>query len=262
MFRNLVAAALALLTAACVPIPALPPAASELPQTSEPPATSEPAHTSEPSQGPRIIPASENLSDCPERDEISPIGPQVVPVVNFLEMLPGQSASDPVANNIPAYVDMVRVETSLEGETLTAVFHLREIPEELEFNRKGFDHMSAEYMWMILIDADGEEALEFERYEYTFGAFSNLGPGPAQPQSAFRLFEDGVRIFLWEHQPSHEENVTNLIDVPVEPWLLVSHEEDMLTLISEVPGITSESVLLISTYDILLGYDGVSCQPG
>jgi len=115
---------------------------------------------------------------------------------------------------------------------------------------------------MILIGANDKEALEFKRYDCTFGAFSILGPGPAQPQSAFRLFEDGVRIFLWEHQPSHEENVTNLIDVPVEPWLLVSHEEDMLTLISEVPGITSESVLLISTYDILLGYDGVSCQPG
>ena len=249
MFRNLVAAALALLTAACVPIPA------------EPPPAAEPAHTSEPPQGLRFIPASENLADCPERDEISPIGPQVVSVVHYLEMLPGQSASDPVANNIPAYVDMVRVETSLEGETLTAVFHLREIPEELEFNRKGVDHMSPEYMWMIHIDADGVDESEFERYEYTFGAFSNLNPGRAYPQAASRLFEYGIQIILWEHRHSHKRNVTSLIDVPVDPQLIVSHEADTLTLISEVPGITSESVLMISTYDILLGQDGVSCQP-
>jgi len=243
MFRNLVAAALALLTAACVPIPA------------EPPPAAEPAHTSEPSQGPRFIPASENLADCPDRDEISPIGTQVVPVFVFLEMLPGQSASDPVANNIPAYVDMIRVETTLEGETLTAVFHLREIPEELEFNRKGVDHMSPEYMWMIHIDADGVDESEFERYEYTLGAFSNLNPGRAYPQAASRLFEDEIQIILWEHQRDH------FIDVSVDPRLIVSHEEDTLTLISEVPGITAESVLMFSILDTLLGQDGVSCQP-
>ena len=57
-------------------------------------------------------------------------------------------------------------------------------------------------------------------------------------------------------------DVTFLINVPVHVRMLVSHEEDTLTLISEVPGITSESTLLFSTYDILLGQDGVSCRPG
>ena len=260
MFRNLVAAALALLTAACVPIPAEPPAASEPPQTSESPATSEPAHTSEPAQGPRIIPASEKVADCPDGDVP---GPEVTQVVtDYLEMLPGQSANDPIAVNIPAYVDMTRVESDLDGEVLTAVFHLREIPEELEVNRKGVDHMSPEYMWMIHIDADGVDESEFEQYEYTFGAFSNLNPGRAYPQTTSRLFEDEIQIILWEHQRDHEGHETQLIDVPVDPQLIVSHEEDTLTLISKVPGITSESVLMFSTLDTLLGHDGVSCQPG
>ncbi len=250
MFKNLMVVGLALLTAACVPIPAEPPAASEPPQTSEP------AHTSEPSQGPRIIPAIENLADCPDRDEISPIGVQTVSVVDYLEVLPGQSANDPVANNIPAYVDMTRVETNLDGEVLTVVFHLREIPEELEVNRKGVDHMSPEYMWMIHIDTDGVDESEFERYEYTFGAFSNLNPGRAYPQTTSRLFEDEIQIILWEHQRDH------FIDVSVDPQLIVSHDDNTLTLVSEVPGITSESALMFLTFDTLLGHDGVSCQPG
>lgn len=256
MFKNLVVVGLALLTAACVPIPAQPPAASEKPEMSESPATSEPAHTSEESLGPRIIPAIENLDDCPDRDGISPIGVQTVSVVDYLEVLPGQSANDPVANNIPAYVDMTRVESNLDGEVLTAVFHLRETPEELEVNRKGVDHMSPEYMWMIHIDTDGVDEPEFERYEYTFGAFSNLNPGRAYPQTTSRLFEDEIQIILWEHQRDH------FIDVSVDPQLIVSHDDNTLTLVSEVPGITSESVLMFETFDTLLGHDGVSCQPG
>jgi len=262
MFKSSLIVGLALLTAACVPIPAEPPVASEPPQTSESPATSEPAHTSEPSQGPRIVPAIENRADCPDRNEISPIGTQAVSVVDYLEMLPGQSANDPIADNIPAYVDMVRVETTLEGETLTAVFHLREIPEELEVNRKGVDHMSPEYMWMIHIDADGVDEPEFERYEYTFGAFSNLNPGRTYPQPTAHLFEDEIRIILWEHQRDHEGHETKLIDVPVDPQLIVSRDDNTLTLVSEVPGITSKSVLMFSTFDTLLGHDGVSCRPG
>ncbi len=264
MFKSFVIVGLALFTAACVPIPAAPPAASEPPQTSEPPATSETAHTSEPSQGPKIVPAIENLADCPDRDEISPIGTQAVSVVDHLEMLPGQSANDPVADNIPAYVDMVRVESKLEGETLTAVFHLREIPEELEFNRKGVDPMSPEYMWMVHIDADGEDELESKRYEYTFGVFSNIGLGLAHPQATPHLFEDGVQIELWEWKNQHdqEEHVTNLIDVLADARLIVSYEDNTLTLVSEVPGITSESTLMFSTFDTLLGHDGVSCRPG
>ena len=260
MFKSFVIVGLALLAAACVPIPAEPPAAAEPPQTSDPPATSEPAHTSEPSRGPRMIPAFENVADCPDGDVPGPAVTQVV--VDYLEMLPGQSANDPVADNIPAHVDMTRVESNLAGETLTAVFHLREVPEELEFNRKGVDHMSPEYMWMIHIDADGEDETESERYEYTFGAFSNLTPGRTYLQTKTLSFEDGIQIILWEHRRDHKGIESQLIDVPVDPRLIVSYEDNTLTLISEVPGITFESTLMFSTFDTLLGHDGVSCQPG
>ncbi len=207
-----------------------------------------------------MIPAFENVADCPDGDGPGVEVTQVV--VDYLEMLPGQSADDPVADNIPAYVDMVRVESKLEGKTLTAVFHLREIPEELEFNRNGVDHMSPEYMWMIHIDADGEDEIESERYEYTLGAFSNLTPGRTYLQTKTLSFEDGIQIILWEHQRGRKGIETQLIDAPVDPRLIVSYEDNTLTLVSEVPGITSESVLMFSTFDTLLGHDGVSCQPG
>ena len=163
MFKKLLIVGLALLAAACVPIPA------------EPPATSAPLQASEPAQGPRMIPAFENFADCPDGDVTDATVTQVV--VDYLEMLPGQRANDPIADNIPAYVDIIRVESDLDGETLTAVFYLRDIPAELELNRKGVENKSPEYMWMVHIDADGEDESEFERYEYTFAAISSMGMG-------------------------------------------------------------------------------------
>ncbi len=54
-----------------------------------------------------------------------------------LVMLPGQSAEGWVSDDLPNYVDIVGANSELDGETLTAVFHLRGIPQRLEFNRKG-----------------------------------------------------------------------------------------------------------------------------
>ncbi|MDE0077790.1 MAG: hypothetical protein OXO50_09735, partial [Caldilineaceae bacterium] len=76
MFRKLLIVAFAFLTAACVPIPAEPPTASEPPQKTE------------------------QLTECPG---------------GYLDMLPGQSASDPVLGSLPAYIDIVGVDSSLDG---------------------------------------------------------------------------------------------------------------------------------------------------
>ncbi|MXX27805.1 MAG: hypothetical protein F4Z82_20460 [Caldilineaceae bacterium SB0668_bin_21] len=52
-----------------------------------------------------------------------------------------------------------------------------------------------------------------------------------------------------------------LLLMPSGAHLDVSHEENTLTLIGRVPGITDESTIAFSTFDILLGQDGVSCEP-
>jgi len=79
--------------------------------------------------------------------------------------------------NIPGYIDIVRIETALDGEILTATLHLRDLPEQLEFSRKGADSDSPEYMWMIHIDTDLIEEPELERFEYMFGAFAMMNIG-------------------------------------------------------------------------------------
>ena len=49
----------------------------------------------------------------------------------FVVMRAGQSAYDPIVSDLPGHVDIVKAETSLDGETLIATFHLKNIPETM-----------------------------------------------------------------------------------------------------------------------------------
>ena len=223
MFKKLLIVGIALLTAACVPIPAAPPTAPEPPQ------------------------ASEQLADCSG---------------GYLDMLPGQSANDPISTDLPVYIDLVGVDSSLDGETLTAIFYLRDIPEDMTFNRKGVENMHLEYMWTVEIDVESGDETESEPLEYMFATFYAASRVSADTPATTRPFNNAVQTELWKNKHFPEKNETHWIDVPVYPRLIVSHEDNTLTLISQVPGITDKSTILFSTFDILLGQDGVSCQPG
>ena len=114
MFKNSLIVALALLTAACLPIPAQPP--------------------DEPSQM-----AGRSDSCAPDH----------------MTLQVGQSAGDKASDELPGHIDILRVASSLQDETLTAVFHLRNIPQELTVNREGVHHMHQDYGWNVDIDIHG-----------------------------------------------------------------------------------------------------------
>ena len=221
MVTKILIVGLALLTAACVPIPAEPPAASEPPQKTE------------------------QLADCPG---------------GYLDMLPGQSANDPILSSLPAYIDIVGVDSSLEGETLTAVFHLRDIPEDMAFNREGVEDMNLEYMWTVGIDIESDTIVTSDQTDYTVATFYAARRELADTPTTTRPFLDAVQTMVWKHKHYPEKNKTHLLELPVNPRLIVSHENNTLTLIGRIPGITVESTISFSTFDILLGQDGVSCR--
>ena len=222
MFKKLLIVGLTLLTAACVPIPSEPPAASEPPQTTE------------------------QLADCPG---------------GYLDMLPGQSANDPISTDVPDYIDIVGVDSSLDGETLTAIFYLRGIPEDIALNRKGVENMHLEYMWTVGIDIEGDTKVTPDQTDYTFATFYSASRVLADTPAQTRPFENAVQTEVWKNTHYPEKNETHWISVPVYPRLIVSHEDNTLTLVGRIPGITDESTISFSTFDILLGQDGVSCRP-
>ena len=223
MIKQLLLVGIALFATACVPIPAEPPAASEQALSSD------------------------KLDDC---------------AGGYLNMLPGQKASDPILGSLPGYIDIVGAASSLEGETLTAVFHLREIPEEMAVNREGVADLHMEYMWSVSIDVDGGSIVTHDSTGFTIAAFHAARSDSADTATAVLPFQVAVQTMVLKNRHSPEKNETHLLELPVIPRLIVSHEDDTLTLVGRVPGIADSSIISFSTFDALHGRDGVSCRPG
>ena len=222
MSKNLLIGGLALLTAACVPISA------ELPTASEPPES------------------TKRLPDCPG---------------GYFEVLPGQSASDGVLEFLPAYIDIVSVDSTLDGETLTAIFYLRGLPLEMSFNRERVEDRHLEYMWTVAINIEGDAIITSEQTDFKLAAFYAAKRESAPTPAAIRPFTSAVQTAVWKHTYNSMTKEAQLVEVPDHPRLIVSHENNTLTIIGRIPGVTEESTLLFSTYDFLLGQDTVSCRP-
>ena len=245
MIRNLLLAGVVLLMAACVPI------------TPDPTAILEP--TSEPTpdwrnEGQIITAAKENLADCPDIDMSEDFTSERQTDVIYVPV--GQVANDPAATNIPGYIDIVKVESDLDEEVLSVVFHLRDLPEEIELYRKGREEGTPEYMWLVYVDTDLEEERESDRFEYMFSVLSDPLSDKSDSSPAIQLLEEAVDVFLFE--PTERNTMTQ---VQTEARLSVSADDNIITLVSEVPDISPESLVAFSAFDPMRGYDTNSCPP-
>ena len=179
-----------------------------------------------------------------------------------LVMLPGQSAEGLVSDDLPNYIDIVGASSELDGETLTAVFHLRDVPQRMEFNRKGVANNRIEYMWVVAISIEGDPNLALNQFDYWLQAsysatrFSENTPG---------IMRD-VNAALWgdvlKYNPDSDEKTLVMDPLEQDVDLAISHQDSTLTLVSRIPGITPNSTITFSAHDDLLGRDFVQCVPG
>ena len=204
---------------------------------------------------------------------------------------PGQSAEDPPSGHLPEYIDIIGADSSLEGETLTAIIYLRGIPEELTVNRDGVYNWALEYSWSVEIDVEGDSRIDspilvatqivvewgedrFKLMDYVLVSFSPSIRVLADSEPAIRPFGSLFQTEVWEYEYDPEEDeydtekfesdhteVVKLRSITTGARLEISHEDNSLTLIGKVPGITPNSSLFFSTFDFLEGQDSVSCQP-
>jgi WD40 repeat protein len=66
----------------------------------------------------------------------------------------GDRLEDPVGDAGEPYIDVTGFEVSLEGQTLEAVIRLRDLPDELTFNRAGLEKDMLEYDWEVSVLLD------------------------------------------------------------------------------------------------------------
>ena len=193
-------------------------------------------------------------------DKVGCLSP--MPVVNYTDrcdsgaamIAPGQTVTDRVTDTLPAHMDITQVSTTLTGETLAVVFHLRDIPQTLEFNREGVRADMLEYGWSVSIDVDNDRATGgYLGDEYTMSASRFVHPSVGGAGVHLPI-EEAVQIDTWKMDKDGSANRFGSIDIAVSP------EDNTITLTGDIPGITPHSRLAFETYDFLHGHEQVTCR--
>lgn len=190
---------------------------------------------------------SKYLSGCPAGHEV---------------MLPGQSAEGFVSDDLPDYIDIVGVSSDLNDETLTATFRLRGIPERMEFNRKGVLDGRVEYMWVAAISIEGDPHLAFNRADYLLEASYAASRISENTPGIVREVKAALHGIVLKRLHDSDEEILQFAPLEENVDLVISHQDNTLTVVGRVPGITDKSTIEFSTNDNLLGRDYVQCQPG
>ena len=181
---------------------------------------------------------------------------------------PGRSSTDDLSLALAAHVDVTEISTSLCGETLTVVFHLRDVPETLTFGRTGVPEKAIGYSWEVSIDADNDPETGAGGFDHTLSASYFVHPLTRDSNTVAQITQPGfVEARVWGL--GREGN-----RVLAEAGIEVSAEENTITLSGEIPGITAESRLKFKAFDYKEGsfamtshypsfadLDAISCQP-
>ena len=85
-------------------------------------------------------------------------------------IVPGQTVTDGVSDALAAHVDITEVSTALAGETLAVIFHFRDLPESLVFDREGVSENVIEYYWWVRIDLDRNQETGSAGFDYALSA--------------------------------------------------------------------------------------------
>ncbi len=218
-----------LLLASCSPAQQIPftqtpnPTATPLPPTEAPTDTPDPTATDTPEPTASYTPTA---------------APTDTPVP--FNCNPGDSITDEAGDVSTSYVDLVGADTQLDGETLTVVLSLQDLPETIVTNRTGLDENRSEYEWNIYINVDGQPS--------TGCTWSMTGCPGAEYSLSLMHFKHGaadksvrfdqLQSSLWEY---NNDSGMRRLDTPID--LQVDTEANTITLTAGVPGITSDSVL-------------------
>ncbi len=160
---------------------------------------------------------------------------------------PGQQILDPTDDVILPYINVTQLNSSIDGELLTVIFYLVDLPEELFFYRIGVPQSALEYAWSVYIDVDNDQQTGnnldiFEGIDYTLSVMHFVGTDNADSNleknlqmelqcNIYKERDEGG--FTWLEQAS----------------LTVNTDDNTLELSGIIPGITSNSNIYFETFD-------------
>jgi hypothetical protein len=167
--------------------------------------------------------------------------PTPAPVCN-----PNTTVQSAINNDIPGYVDILSVSTTLEGTKLTAAFKVREIPDEIKIDKETLKKGYPELAWGVAIDTDnnpdtGQSAFMINTgygYDNTLQAF-NYKQGSERSGTIQNIFRNKTAV--WK---ATEKG----INMGATGTIAVDQSTNTITISGTVKGITSDSYLHFFTF--------------
>jgi len=173
---------------------------------------------------------------------------------------PGDRVIDDIWDVPAPHIDITEVETSLSGQRLTVVFHLRNLPETLRFNRTGLEQGTMEYAWGVEIDVDNDRSTGPGGFDMLLSAYHITGMSRKGTDADVNApIGERVEASLWDIEPDGsistviytiEDRSSGSSRIVGDGGTTVHVEADTITIADVIPGITSESRLAFRAYDM------------
>lgn len=175
----------------------------------------------------------------------------------YISLSPGQSVEGSAAEELPGSADIIGVSSELNGELLTATFHLRELPEEAEYSHEPGHFRLETNHWIVLVSIEGDPLTPMSHLDYMFQAtyYDPEKPEmvvfrPTEPMVTGGLYKGGRAIR--EHNGVEYEHTSHrFMSSDVE--VTFSHEDGTLTLAAQIPGITDKSTIAFISHGMFPG---------
>jgi WD40 repeat protein/ankyrin repeat protein len=149
----------------------------------------------------------------------------------------GHRIEDPSGDVSESYLDVIGFTVNLDGETLEAVFELRDLPDELVFDREGMEEDVLEYRWTVDVYLDPSH----EQPDYTLEATRFARGG--SPFSS--KIEEQLHAGVWT---CSADGSCSRVD---SGSIAVDYDANTIILRGEIPGITNDALFSFEAYDRL-----------
>lgn len=152
---------------------------------------------------------------------------------------------DPADDVVLAHVDVTWLSTSINGETLNATLKMRNLPNQLTFDREGVAG-GIEYEWSVIIDIDnntqtGDSFYPYIGAEYLLSVTHNV----VNPNTPVTLpIADGVQANIWQFDLNEQMWVPlSEIAATVDPG------RNTITYSGSIPGMSKNAIISFASFD-------------
>ena len=179
---------------------------------------------------------------------------QALSIAQTQEALPRNCTANGIYNDFSGdvdidFIDILKVETTLEEGILSVTFHLAGLPNEITINDDSLENFKQEYFWGVQIDTDNESDTgrstfgRPEGVEYSMSLF-NFKQGQEKTGSFEDVFRNNAYIWI-----INEDGSSKTIK---KAQFKVDYDLSTITLSGSVPDINESSLLYFGTsYRIL-----------